>query len=563
MVAVVAGFHRDLAEAQARSGAGEWAEAARLWRRVVAANPVNGSYWAGLAAARFESGEYRPAIDAYRQVLKLGVRPAEREHEAFPGDCPYLIPGEVAYSIACCYARLGDAGRAIEALDGALAEGFRDLGRPQSDEHWKPLLGDSRVRDMLGIVDAAVLTRDDGWRADLAFFAREITRRAYAPFAHRTQEQFSGQVAELSAKIPDLTDVQIIVGMATLLRDLGDGHAFVEPAEGHLEHFPRLPLDMYMFDQSVFVIAAAQPHRDLLGARVDQVGDHETAAVVQALDAVISRDNDQQFRAAAPLWLRLPSVLHAMGLIDHPGKVTLTVTLADGSPRQAAITAERARSGGLMPPYPEGWIELPDTAAEPRPLCLRHRDLPYWFEHHVDRDLTYFQYNSVRDHPAEPFARFCDRLFGFIAARGPARLVIDMRFNGGGNTFLGQPLLHHLLGCPAINRRGALFVIIGRLTFSAAQNIVTALEQHTNATFVGEPTGSSPNFTGESFPFELPVSKAQVNVSDLYWQTGYPMDHRPWIAPELYAPPTFESFSRNHDPALAAILAATENLPGS
>jgi hypothetical protein len=112
------------------------------------------------------------------------------------------------------------------------------------------------------------------------------------------------------------------------------------------------------------------------------------------------------------------------------------------------------------------------------------------------------------DHPVEPFDAFCDRLFGFIDARRPGRLVIDMRWNGGGDTFLGKPLVHHLIRCPAINRRGALFVIIGRLTFSAAQNIATALEEHTDATFVGEPTGSRPNFIGETIPFELPGQQA-------------------------------------------------------
>jgi hypothetical protein len=156
-----------------------------------------------------------------------------------------------------------------------------------------------------------------------------------------------------------------------------------------------------------------------------------------------------------------------------------------------------------------------------------------------------------------------DRIGRHDTARRPSRLVIDMRFNGGGNTPLGQPLLHHLIGCPATNRRGALYVIIGWLTFSAAQNITTAPEQHTQATFAGEPTGSRPNFIGESVPFELPVSKVLVSISDLYWQCEYPMDRRPWIAPQLDAPPTFETYRRSHDPALAAILAATEQLPGS
>ncbi len=82
-------------------------------------------------------------------------------------------------------------------------------------------------------------------------------------------------------------------------------------------------------------------------------------------------------------------------------------------------------------------------AGPPRPLHLRNRELPYWFEYRPDANLVYFQYNGVLDHPAEKFAAFCDRLFGFIPDRRPSRLVVDMRWNRGGDTFLAQSLLHH------------------------------------------------------------------------------------------------------------------------
>ncbi len=75
-------------------------------------------------------------------------------------------------------------------------------------------------------------------------------------------------------------------------------------------------------------------------------------------------------------------------------------------------------------------------------------------------------------------------------------------------------------------------------------------------------TGSRPNFTGETIPFELPYSKLRANVGDLFWQTSWPEDHRTWIAPDIYAPPTFEAFRRNDDPAMDAILALREHLPG-
>jgi len=54
-----------VAGAQLRSAEGEWAEAAALWARVTAANPVNGDYWARLdRAARRGSRPAAPAAPA-------------------------------------------------------------------------------------------------------------------------------------------------------------------------------------------------------------------------------------------------------------------------------------------------------------------------------------------------------------------------------------------------------------------------------------------------------------------------------------------------------------------
>lgn len=91
---------------------------------------------------------------------------------------------------------------------------------------------------------------------------------------------------------------------------------------------------------------------------------------------------------------------------------------------------------------------------------------------------------------------------------------------------------------------------------------LAALGRETSAIFVGEPTGSRPNFIGETIYFELPYSKVRANAADLFWQTSWPDDYRTWIAPDIYVPPAFEAFSRNEDPAMNAILALREHFPG-
>ena len=83
---------------------------------------------------------------------------------------------------------------------------------------------------------------------------------------------------------------------------------------------------------------------------------------------------------------------------------------------------------------------------------------------------------------------------------------------------------------------------------------MTYIERYTNATFVGEPTGSSPNFVGEEDVVVLPYSKVVANVTHLYWQSSWPMDERTWIAPQIYTPPTFADFRAGRDRALEAVL---------
>ncbi len=190
-----------------RTAAGDWAEAVTLWAEVTERNPVNGDYWARLAEARFANKEYAAARQAYEEVLELGLR-ATYLHQLRDSQ-PELIPGEVAYRIACCAAALGHRDEAIDALAAALGRGFRDLDRARTDEYWTPWQADERLRDLLGIIDAGGLTRDEGWRYDLRFLAREIKRRAYAPFAIISEEEFDRSVAALHRDIPGLTDAQL------------------------------------------------------------------------------------------------------------------------------------------------------------------------------------------------------------------------------------------------------------------------------------------------------------------------------------------------------------------
>jgi tetratricopeptide (TPR) repeat protein len=590
-VAALTGQLDKVARARAAAAKGRWAEAAALWRQVVERNPVNGTYWDQLARACWRLEDHSGALAAYGKVLELGASDLDEPEAVFPS--------EIAYRIACCHARLGGDDEAVQALGRAFELGFRDLERARADDHLGALRQSRRLDSLLGppagalpiagaeplgvtagdqptgggalsTGDALPTTgdgggedRDAGWRGDLALLAREVKRRAWSPFRLLPEPDFDAAVAELDRSIPRLDDTRVAIEMMKLLAPLGDGHAFVRFPDDDPRSHHGLPLQFYLFEEGLFVTAADDRHAELLGAQVLAIGGHQLDQVMAALDPLISRDNQWWPRHVAPMLLRQAPLLHGLGLAPDPGAVPLTLRPPGGQPAEVTVDADSAWSSrGAFVPCPPGWRFLPETLSAPLPLYLRNCGALYWFEHLPEAEAVYFQLNNVLDDPGEPLAAFAQRLLAFVEDHPVAKLVVDLRWNGGGNTLLVMPLLHGLIADRKINRRGRLFVIAGRGTFSAAQNTATFIDRHTEAIFVGEPTGSRPNFVGETAPFRLPYSGLLANVSDLYWQTSWPMDQRAWIPPELYTPPTFEAFSANRDPAMEAILACREHLPG-
>jgi len=141
----------------------------------------------------------------------------------------------------------------------------------------------------------------------------------------------------------------------------------------------------------------------------------------------------------------------------------------------------------------------------------------------------------------------------FLDEQSVQNLVVDLRHNNGGNTFLYPELVRTIVHFDAAREDRKLYVLIGRNTYSAAVNFVVDLERFTRAVFVGEPTGGKPNTHGDESPTVLPYSGMRFLLSSVYWQLSSPRDSRLWVPPGVPVPLTAQDYFANCDPALEAI----------
>lgn len=155
----------------------------------------------------------------------------------------------------------------------------------------------------------------------------------------------------------------------------------------------------------------------------------------------------------------------------------------------------------------------------------------YWYKY-IDKDkILYFQYNvcydrlTIDDNNADypVFNDFLSEMRALIDSSDIDKLVIDLRNNGGGNSRVITPFIEMIAKNNELNKKGKIFVIVGRKTFSggasAASDITTKLE----AISIGEPTGGLVNCTGNTRKVTLPNSKLTISYAteQFYFSSKY------------------------------------------
>jgi hypothetical protein len=308
------------------------------------------------------------------------------------------------------------------------------------------------------------------------------------------------------------------------------------------------PILMWQFSDGLMVTAAKAPYDDLVGSRIEAIDGHPIADVMALVEPLSPRDNPSNLLSYAPLYLRTSELLAGLGVIETAGPATFTMA----GPGPSAASRD-VRIEPILADDDVAWHGGdPLTLRSDALLWLKRKHDALWWTYLSDSRTLYAQYNEVRggiDATADEI---------LARAKGPDvdRVVVDLRNNGGGDNNTYRHLLA-VLQDPVVDRPGRLVLLIGRLTFSAAANFATELEQTTGATFVGEDMGGSPNLYGDVRPTHLPyaaLGPIDVYVATRYWVKSTADDPRITIEPDIAVPLSSTDYLAGRDPVLEAAI---------
>ena len=365
----------------------------------------------------------------------------------------------------------------------------------------------------------------------------------------RDDANWRARWSELERKALLLSDGEYFVGARHALAWFEDGHTTVLPFEylGKVpDPFARGPFALHLpwrvrtFDDGAYIVAAGQEGRSHLGERVEEIGRLSTAALLEAFDKTWPGNRAWAHNWAGSLF-GWPAQLQALGATANAAD-PLPVRVAGGrrfliqpTPQPSIALSELTRTKAQR----ESWAEAAKRGNYVKVL--------------PGRRAIYISIDDMDDVEGATFEQFTREAFAAMNEAAGSRLIVDLRRNGGGDNFLGEPLRKHIERSQ-FNQPGRLFVLIGPATFSAAQNLANRLERETYAIFVGGPSGLAPNHYGDAKIFTGPVTGLTAMVSTLPWFDSYPQDKREWITPDLLVPSKFDDWRAGGDPVLDAAL---------
>lgn len=394
------------------------------------------------------------------------------------------------------------------------------------------------------------------WKSDIQYLEENVSEYHIDFFKKHSQEEFYAGTKELKNNLEKLSDQQIRIKIAQIIALAKDGHSFVEGLHPLVSSefkkpflLKRIPIRFYAFSDGIYVYSADQNHKHILGAKLIKVAGTPAKAALKKVATVFPAENEMAVAAWGVYGLESPEILFSHALSDSPDAASFTLEI------NGSLQNLRLSTTDITPVEHRGWAFHPEwhSSWNNKPTYLQSIKQPAFFKQIPHEKIAYLKINSFQKGALDIVQKEIEKATLFIQKNSEYKFILDIRHHTGGETHMANHLVRSIAATEA-NINNNLYVIIGRRTFSAGQLLATGLEQYTNATFVGEPTGINIHFFANTRPnLILPKSGLKIFLSTSWWQLTNQQDKRLTQEPDIYTPLSYQQFSEGIDPAFNAI----------
>ncbi len=337
---------------------------------------------------------------------------------------------------------------------------------------------------------------------DLEFLKKTLPVKHTNLFAKIDSNQFRSKVDQVAMRSNGFDRNRFIVELFRLTKAIGDEHTFIEA-----DFTKVLPIQFEFFKEGLFVVGIDSANAKLLNSKLESINGHPVSEVIARFREIIQDENPMYFNVGLLHYLNNPVLLNGLELIGSDSTATFTLSGNNGLIQEITLKSVAGRNASTL-----------NLARSGEGLLSHKKKGNYWFDYNAANKILYFNYSQCREHQQYPFSKFSEELFSAIEQQKPEKMILDLRYNSGGNSAILDPFIAKI-SASYLNKKGKFFVLIGKKTFSSALMNAVELKRNSNAVFIGETTSGNINHYGEVRGFKLPKSNIGIAYSTKYWES--------------------------------------------
>jgi hypothetical protein len=383
------------------------------------------------------------------------------------------------------------------------------------------------------------------WEQDLDALADGVLTRHPNFYTQTSVEEFEAALGQVFDRVGTIDDQMMVMEICRLVALGGDAHTTVGfGAIG--KAMRRIPIRLMVMEDGVFVTFAIQEHQELIGSEVVSINGVLIGEVLERVTELFAYENASKRMGTSAWYGTLLPALRSVGVIDDHTLEKVTVALRRDGEEQvhelATITGGEAQQ----------WISFVQLLEQPWPIAYRKQGGYYQSDFIAEHRAFYVAYNRCREAQDLPMDKFVAFVMSKSDELDAERIIIDLRFNGGGDETVIWPLWQALEKSERFSDPGDIIGLISRQTFSSAMSNSHQLRDNCGAVLIGEPTGGKPNHFGQLSRFPLPNSGLTISHSTRWFQKveGDPDAVHPDILIPWRSGPVFSG----EDPVMEAAL---------
>ncbi len=404
---------------------------------------------------------------------------------------------------------------------------------------------------LLGSGLRAEENKEINWQEEIAGLRRELTTRHVDLFFNADSTLFYKGLDEVVKRAPGNSVLEVGMMLQQEVAKLGDANTRVNYnylIDIHLI----LPFECYWFEEGLYVTDYWKDYASLEGKRMVSINGFPIQEVIDSLSTLISGATPVRIQYEVTKMITWVQVLNYFGFASE---AEVEIGLEDAS---GLLSKELIRL-----PSPES--ERISIGPDPLPLGWQNTNTYFWDQYFPKNKLCFIQYNKCWSREAEEdfgsgasalfmpsFRDFEKEVLKTVKKQEIEKLVIDLRFNDGGNAVQGSEFVSKLQKTK-IGKQAEVYLIVGRKTSSEALINAFDVMEALSPVVVGEDTGGRPNHFGEVKRFVLTTSNLIVSYSTSYI-TLLEENNPPALVPDIQTRQSFEGFMNGKDEAMEAII---------